>query len=85
MFITIAELELKEGVKSSRRGINNKNTQNNKKKRGLRLVCEGPAEPSDTSSGHSSDTTAMTTTTTTTKLELKVMDTVRVDSHKDTG
>lgn len=49
-------------------------------------MCEGPAEPSDTSSGHSSDTTAMTTTTTTTtKLELKVMDTVRVDSHKDTG
>lgn len=47
-------------------------------------MCEGPAEPSDTSSGHSSDTTAMTTTTTT-KLELKVMDTVRVDSHKDTG
>lgn len=47
-------------------------------------MCEGPAEPSDTGSGHSSDTTAITTTTTT-KLELKVTDTVRVDSHKDTG
>lgn len=46
-----------------------------------RLVCEGPAEPSDTSSGHRSALKH----TTTTRLDFKMMDTVRVNSHKDGG
>ena len=49
-----------------------------------RLVCEGPVEPSDTSSGHSS-ALKHTTTTTSTTLDLKMMDMVKVNSHKDSG
>lgn len=57
------------------------------KKETPRLVCEGPAEPSDTSSGHTSALkhTTKTTTPTTTPLDFKMMDMLNVNSHKDGG
>jgi len=45
-----------------------------------RLVCEGPVEPSHTSSGHRS---ALKHTTTT--LNFKMMDTGKGSSHKESG
>lgn len=53
------------------------------------LVCEGPVEPSHTSSGHSSmlkhTTATITATTTTTTLDFKMIDVVKVNSHTDSG
>lgn len=52
-----------------------------RKKKIRRLVCEGPVEPSDTNSSHSSTLKHTTTTT----LDFKMMDMVKVNSHKDSG
>lgn len=54
-----------------------------RKKKIRRLVCEGPVEPSDTNSSHSSTLKHTTTTT----LDFKMMDMVKVkvNSHKDGG
>lgn len=52
-----------------------------RKKEIHRLVCEGPVEPSDTNSSHSSTLKHTTTTT----MDFKMMDMVKVNIHKDGG
>lgn len=55
--------------------------KSSRKREITRLMCEGPVEPSDTDSGHSSKLKHTTTPT----LDFKMMDTVTVNSHKDSG